>query len=416
MKLALQRRSIDKKTDVHKAWGDFFIGITFLLLFLLQPFFTLLFCVIFSLFMRTKNPFHVYMVVFLGSLYLGLVNITKTPESDLIQYLAAFDDAKIMNLGSFFILYSREPLYYLAVYVMGSIDFLDGRHFILASTFIQYFVYLVAVLKLCLHINLSHRSTVAFIVMLLFFPSLFSISAHLMRQFIASSICIYVVVQMLIFEKTNILLAFVSFLNHFFVGLFFFLIVSLKIAHSKRISKALVLISSSLTLALVGVALYSVSRYLVDMPYVGAIFSRIINPVGFIEFAPFNLSQTVFSLFILGCSLFNLNSKWSSCKTANFEIIHWATVFFCGIVILSSFISSFSEVTLRFSLFLYFAVGFVFPYTLFRINRRIDTQPFLIILMVLVIISFMNKIQFGAWEYADIVELLSYSFFGFWAL
>jgi hypothetical protein len=356
------------------------------------------------------------MVVFLGSLYLGLVNITKIPESDLIQYLAAFNNAKILSLGVFLALYSREPLYYLVVYIMGNIDFLDSNYFILASTFIQYFVYLVAVLKLCLYINLSHRTIVAFIVILLFFPSLFSISAHLMRQFMASSICIYVLVQMLIFKKINFLLAICSFLNHFFVSLFFFLIASLKFAYSKKISKALVLISSSFTLALFTVALYSSAQYFVNVPYLGAIFSRIINPEGFIEFEPFNPSQMAFSLFILGCSLLNLNSMLHSYKTAYFEVIHWAVISFCVIVILSSFISSFSEVTLRFSLFLYFIVGLVFPYTLFIINSRIDTQPFLIILMVVVMISFMNKTQFGAWEYADIIVLLNYPSFELWAL
>ena len=118
-------------------------GVFLFICFLVQPFFTLMFSVIIVLFLNTKSSFHVYVIAILGALYLGLVNLTKIPESDLIYYLDAFNQAKILSLTEYFIVHTREPLYSALVYIMSNISFLNDRHFLIASTFIPYVIFLV---------------------------------------------------------------------------------------------------------------------------------------------------------------------------------------------------------------------------------------------------------------------------------
>ena len=64
---------------------------------------------------------------------------------------------------------------------------------------------LISVLQLSLHLKLS-TDQFRFAAIVTVLPQLFNMSAHLIRQFIASSICIYVVVQYLTTQRIKVFL------------------------------------------------------------------------------------------------------------------------------------------------------------------------------------------------------------------
>lgn len=392
------------------------LGSLFLLTcFSVQPFFTFIISALLGLFLNTKSSYYIYIIIVLGSLYLGLINLTKIPESDLVNYLYSFNQAKNLNFKEFLILHPREPLYTIIVYILGNIYFLSDKHFLIATTAIPYVIFLVSVVQLSLHLNLRNRSILALVLLLLFFPQIFNISAHLVRQFIASSICFYVVSKYLTTGKRKVVTAIVAFFIHFFVSLFFFLIFIMRYAHSKRYPPSLTIVSSIFLLCISYFTIYAIVLNLpANILLFHAITSRIINPAGQIDFNPMGLSQYVFIITILSCAIYNLKGNSSHFRTINFKIVHRAIIAFCLLILISSFIPTFSEVTLRFSMLLYFASGLVLPYTLMRVNNRINTEFILIIFIPVVIGLFFLNSQFGTWQYANIYELLAYSGPEFW--
>ena len=219
LKKRLEIRNLIANRLLVTLWGALLLAI----LFSLQPFFTLIFCLILGSFIKSENQTHIYVLAFLVSLYLGLVNITKTPESDLLNYIQAFHDSQLLGLSDFLVIHSREPLYYISVFILGNSGFISETGFVFMSTFFPYYIFLSAIIKLSASVCLRNRSIIIIMISLAFFPQLFSLSAHLMRQFLAAAIMVYVLSEFIIFGEKKYLVGIVAFLNHFSVGVFFFI-------------------------------------------------------------------------------------------------------------------------------------------------------------------------------------------------
>ena len=168
-------------------------------------------------------------------------------------------------------------------------------------------------------------------------------SAHLIRQFIASSICIYVVVQYLTTQRIKVFLAIMAFFIHFSVSLFFFLIIIMRIAHSERLPSTLTLINSVIILVSGYLIIYFVAINLPSSLLFHAIVTRIINPAGQIDFSPLNLFHYCFTMIILGCSVYNLAANTGYPLPINCKIIHRSIIAFCILILASSFINAFSK-------------------------------------------------------------------------
>ena len=137
-----------------------------------------------ALLLRVNSTTHLYAVVVFVAAYLGLVNLTTAPESDLANYIQAPKDAEDLDIGAFLLFYSREPLYYFLLYYLGNIPLFDQRHYIFLSTFVPYAIFGCSIIKVSLKLRLDHSLILGLVLCLLFFPQLFNISAHLMRQFL----------------------------------------------------------------------------------------------------------------------------------------------------------------------------------------------------------------------------------------
>jgi hypothetical protein len=177
--------------------------------------------------------FYLKFACVLAAVFLGLVNATKVPESDLGWYLRAFHMAGESDLLNYHVeqaIYgathesSKEPLYSVFVWVMNRL--LGGNEilFKFVVTVINYLLLNFAVYKICKRFKLSAMTVLTGICMMSFLPYIFTMSLHLVRQFLAGSIVMYAMVYHL-FEarpKTwvTVLLFACAFLIHSTAALF----------------------------------------------------------------------------------------------------------------------------------------------------------------------------------------------------
>ena len=127
----------------------------------------------------------------LASLYVSIINITKTHESDLGDYVFYYLRAKELNLFEYiaenFIWYSFEPFYLFVSYFLSRVGF-PVELFLFGISFLIYFFLIKAALKF----QLKHKNAFYFsVILLVFSPVFFSLSLHLIRQLLAYSICFY---------------------------------------------------------------------------------------------------------------------------------------------------------------------------------------------------------------------------------
>ena len=380
--------------------------------FCVQPFFSLLSLIIIVLSSKKATALHLNTIIILGSVYIALVNLTKVHESDLINYLQSFNSAGVLSYTKFMAIYTREPLYYSLVFVLGNISFIKDKHFIFINSFLPYVIFLSAVLRLCLHLELNKKTILLILVVLLFFPQLFSLSAHLLRQFSSSALCIYVIVGYLTTGRVSIVIALASFFIHFFISLFFYIMVAVKLSYIRRMPVFLVYIWS---LILMGVSLYllRMASQIVDLPVVFIpLISRIIDPTGAIDFGSLGAGSYTLIVTIFCVCIYNITFSARNEKTENFYIVHLAIITFTGLIFICSFVPAFSEVTLRFSMLLYFLCGIFLPYTYKLLGKFFKQITFLI--SVIVIVQFLTYTQSGPWQYASTLELLLWSPWHFW--
>lgn len=383
------------------------------LCFSLQPFFSLISLVLIMISMQRIKIFYLYMIIILGSTYIGLINITKYPESDLYTYLFSFNQAKDLTFVNFMVLNSREPLYYALIFLIGNIPYVTENHFLFISSFLPYMIFLSAVLRLCLYLDLNRRLTILFLILLLFFPQLFNISAHLLRQFLASAICTHVIVSYLTTARARIMLAAAAFFIHFFVSLLFFLLIITRLTHSRRLPISVTYIGS-ITLMCAGIYVLQVVVSALPVPLMFApLASRILNPAGSIDFSSLGVINYTFIFIIICSSIYNITCSKKFLRTDSFYIVHKAVITFCLMIIVSSFFPSFSEVTLRFSMLLYFISGIVLPYSYNLMDKKVYQEITALLAGVVILMFFVNS-QNGTWQYAKILELLVWSPLNFW--
>lgn len=175
-----------------------FIPITLsMAIFPLLPFFSiLLFALVIALENKVNSKtFKIF--IFLISTFLGLINSTKIPESDLLSYINLFKDIPNYSFFEYIFLKGKEPIYFSLNYLLYYLTNGNTNIYLILSTIISYSFFLLALFKFHKHINSSNSLIVFSILTAAFLPQLFSLSAHLNRQFLATSIFLYALILQL---------------------------------------------------------------------------------------------------------------------------------------------------------------------------------------------------------------------------
>lgn len=166
-------------------------AVLFSLLFLINPFLSLGCLIIFLMRSVRFNSFFLILLVFGLATYLALINTTKIPDSDLEIYLMWRNNAEYLNFFQYMTHQNREPLYFALDYILFFLFDGEPKPFVFFTTLIAYTFLLLSVMKISRVLHLDQAKIITLIIFMALFPQIFSISAHLIRQFLAASFVLY---------------------------------------------------------------------------------------------------------------------------------------------------------------------------------------------------------------------------------
>ena len=337
------------------------------------------------------------------SIFLGVINSTKVPASDMIDYLSMFQMAYEVPFLDYIFSQSKEPAYHLIVYFISKIAFTNDQIFIFFLTSGTYFMAFSALIYLAEKRKLSIGYTALLVTFLWCNPPLFSLSAHLIRQFIAAGFFLYAIRLEGRPTYRNVVFIF-SGLVHTSA----FILVALYLVSPNDNSnwkKKLVLHAAFIAVSifiLVSVAqLYSG----VGPDEIIYITSRL-TQAEFFDLGRLGIVGYLFIITTMLISFIAIINKKVKLSMGQYKYF-WMCISLGGLLLVSSSQASLSELTIRVSLYYYF----LFPISLVFASLRLKINALEATLVCsLTIIFFLAYIPFSVWTYADYMSRLTFGF------
>lgn len=323
------------------------------------------------------------------ALYLSYINTNKLVESDLLNYKIYFDNSKSVNYINFIEGVVKEPMYFVYQFFMANLG-MSFSVYLFLTTFFCY----ILIFKSCDRIfaRESYVQKIIAIVTISFFFELFNLSAHLLRQFIATVIFFYAIT--INQQKKTVKIAFIASLFHSFVLLYLPFLIFKPIYKKIKYQDLLKLIFYLVALILIIFVLQNVIK---SLPMVGSVFSRFFNGRNsFLTTAKLGLIGYLF----MGVS-FVLAITFRSTK--NLSLLTNLII----ITVLFSFSMSFLGLELlayRFLFILYLFTPILFIKIIFNYKSNINFIA--IIICIIVIIRFYFRLQNGVWDFGGIEKNL----------
>jgi hypothetical protein len=322
-----------------------------LILFIINPFLGLILIMLAG----KNNDLQIKFLIILVSLFIGLINASKVLDSDMIMYVDYyllandFDFIPFIAIGSLGMGEGREFMFSIFTYLSYQLIGINYKVFIVFYSFISYGLLNFALFKFGKYLKADNKHIVLSIIAMSFTPYIFTISAHLIRQFLASAILMLVIVDFLLYQKKSYVKMFIMVFTHT-TTLFFIPFLFLKIFNkpfSLKNSYAYILIPIFILLiqpiASVLLNLFS------GIPSIMYIFERASENTTF-ENKPLTSFQIFTVLIITLTPLFLIYIR-GSIKKINTGFIH----FFNILLILTLFILSSinqAELSVRFTFYI----------------------------------------------------------------
>lgn len=164
------------------------------------------------------------------SFLLGLINSTKFPENDLAVYLERYNMADNRGFFEYIFLFWKDPLFQIYTFFLNKILFSSDKLYVIFTTFLSYYLYLISILKILDFYPVKKSTKLIVIFFAALSPVLFSISAHLIRQFMATCLLVYFLAYKSQTGKNNYIVLLIAMMTHSSVILFapFILLKSIK--------------------------------------------------------------------------------------------------------------------------------------------------------------------------------------------
>tara|TARA_R110002049_G_scaffold2365_2_gene17255 strand:- start:12115 stop:13353 length:1239 start_codon:yes stop_codon:yes gene_type:complete len=203
-----------------------FYSFLLLIIFIINPLFGLVFLSFYLVLSDKNNSSLVKLTPFLVALFIGCVNSTKVPENDLIWYLSEYLKAGNMSflkyIASFGVLgntigvlsNSKEIVFAIFNYVIYQILGDNTKLYVLLYSFIAYSFLNLAIYKFGKAIKIPIKFIITAIFIMSFTPYIFTMSAILLRQFLAASLLMYILVNKLCYNKKSYFLILCMVLIH----------------------------------------------------------------------------------------------------------------------------------------------------------------------------------------------------------
>ena len=339
------------------------------------------------------------------SFFLGVINTTKVPASDMIDYLSWFQMAYEVPILDYIFSQAKEPAYHLIVYFISKIAFNNNQIFLFFLTSGAYFMAFSALIYLAEKRELSIGYTAVLVTFLGCYPPLFSLSAHLMRQFVAASFFLYAIRLEGRPIYRNVVFIFSGLVHSSALILVALYLLSPK--DNSNWKKKLILQAVFITASMV--ILVSVARLYsgVGVDEIRYITSRLTQT----EFFDLGRLGIIGYLLIITTMLIStvalMNKKVE--RSTGLSKYLWMCLSLGGLLLISSSERSLSELTIRVSFYYYF----LFPLSLVIASRSLNIKPLLAAFACsVIIICFLALLPASAWTYADYMSRLTFGFGG----
>jgi hypothetical protein len=152
---------------------------------------------------------------------MGCINAVKVPENDLDWYIEAYQNASYMDFGDYLRFgasltgdSSKEQVYAIIAWCLNRT--FDGNVLLFKFfiTLINYLLLNFTIVKYCKYFKFSINKIILAVFLMCFIPYIFTMSLHLIRQFLAGSILVYVLINDCFFHKKNWILIICMILIH----------------------------------------------------------------------------------------------------------------------------------------------------------------------------------------------------------
>jgi hypothetical protein len=210
-------------TDQYSDLSTLAICIIFLSAFIIAPFPSIIIAIYFIILTQTTNRKYFYVLIVMLSFFLGLINSTKVPQSDLQVYYSSFLSIGSVKFKDYVFNSSHsidtyyegiEPMYYLISYFIYHIFGNNFSNFILILSVVGYLFLFGSIYNYFNYIGANTLSIITAICILAFFNQYFYITAHLVRQVLAFSIIMYCIIEKAVYNRNRYLLIVCSVLIH----------------------------------------------------------------------------------------------------------------------------------------------------------------------------------------------------------
>ena len=202
--ISLQKRLNDKET--------LFALLAFSVLFFLNPLLAIICSTVFIFKHKGQSEALQYWLYAFIAIYLGLINTTKVPESDLLSYKEYFDDASYMSLSAYMDLFQQEQVFYFLTFVLNKVFFGNFKLYLILTTFISFFLVFVSIHKFW---RTENKNVILFSILIFaFWFDFFFGTGFLIRQILAESIFIYFFIEKIVNHKIKWFLIPIAFFIH----------------------------------------------------------------------------------------------------------------------------------------------------------------------------------------------------------
>jgi len=374
------------------------------LFFFINALFAIVMLAVLGLFKRLHSKFYLITFALLCSVFLGMVNVTKVPESDLNTYLDLVELARQVPFSIFMLLQMREPGYFTFLFFIANIPWVNDEFFVFISTVISYSVLFGAIIALGRIARFSSSAIVATIIFFTFFSPLFNNSAHLMRQFMAGAVIAWFLVSRLHTGKQHWWILILAISLH---STAIILLPSVLISKIHRLSPLQSFVAVWSLFVFTIILSKNFANDLMSFPFIGYIASRVAQEA-YQEHASLGLLPLVFVSSVLGLSLYKLFSptlkgdwtyRWG-------ERNIYITSAVLALFIISAHLMGETLLATRFLLYIYFTASLVFLLAMRAPSAR--AVMYMASLGVLPTAFFLN-ISNGTWTYSPVNEILMVS-------
>ena len=355
------------------------------ILFILHPLLGIVAMFLLCIATDTSNKNIYYSLYFLISIFLGLVNSTRIPESDLLYYKNIFEDAGRFNFSTYIGIYGvKEIVYFIFSYLSYYILYGNFKLYIVLVSFIQYYLIFLSLHKL---FKDEPKLVILFAVIINFLNStLFFSSVHLLRQMLAASIFMFYFASLYTDKKNYWLLIPIAFLIHS-SSLLLFLIILIPSIKNKINLRTLLIFS------IVFIVFYFWGNNIISffdnltrgIPFLNYPFSRIPD-LELMEYSWY-MGGSVGSVRLNSVLFFVLPTLFVYfSKKLNFNYYPFLNFFIIYIIILELFVvSGLSYMQMRMSYYLYPFYAVSLPIFISSIKQKYDKTTSLLVAIFFIV-------------------------------